>query len=440
MSYTQEQLEKWNYAIECFRKRPDVNPVSFEQWIKPIKLYAVISNEVIATSPCLHMMGPFIGRYRSDLEVVIRTVFGMEYSLTLTDPDKVPQIPTTPASASSLNPKYKFENFITGESNRFAYASALAVAEAPGLAYNPYFVYGDVGLGKTHLMNAIGNFILQRNPNTNILLTTSEALTNELVESILKHQGGSELRNKMRTVDVLMVDDIQFLSKTTRTQEEFFHTFNELYNNNKQIIVTSDRPPKELPTLEERLRSRFNWGLTVDIQKPDYETRIAILQQKAEEAGIAIPRDAIEYIAAHFDKSIRDLEGALTRVSAQSRLLNVPISLSLTESALGSLVTTQDTREITPQLIMMVISKKYSVSVDDLLSANRSRDIAVPRQIAIYLTRKLTELSTTSIGAAFGNRDHTTVLHSCEKIAKQVKDDVSFKRKMEELIDLVRNS
>lgn len=436
MAYTQEQLNNWNRVIECFRNS-GVATVSFNEWVKPMELYAVTSNEVIVTSPKLQMMGPIRGRYHSQLEVLVRTIFGIDYSLTLTEPDRVPQLPT---NTSTLNPKYQFDNFITGESNRFAYATALAVAEAPGVSYNPYFIYGDVGLGKTHLMNAIGNFILQRNPNTNILLTTSEALTNELVESILKHQGGSELRSKMRSVDVLMVDDIQFLSKTTRTQEEFFHTFNELYNNNKQIIVTSDRPPKELPTLEERLRSRFNWGLTVDIQKPDFETRIAILEKKAEESGVILPRDAVEYIASHFDKSIRDLEGALTRVSAQSKLAGSAITLDLAESALGSLVTTQDTREITPELIMEVVAKKYSVTVEDLLSPNRSRDIAVPRQIGMYLSRKMTELSTTSIGAAFGNRDHTTVLHSCDKIAKQVKDDVAFKRKIEELMSMIKNS
>ena len=436
VAYTQEQLGMWNRVVDSFRNG-GIAMVSFNEWIKPMQLFAVTSDEVIVTSPKLQMMGALRGRYQSQMEAVVRSVFGMSYRLTLLDPREVP---STRPDETMLNPKYQFDNFVVGAANNFAYAASLAVAEQPSDVYNPLFIYGDVGLGKTHLMNAIGNFIMRENPMANILLTTSERFTNELIDAIVKKRGTAELRAKMRNVDVLMVDDIQFLSKTTATQEEFFHTFNELYNNHKQIIISSDRPPKEIPTIEERLRSRFEWGLIVDIQKPDFETRVAILRRKADEEHIEIPYDAVEYIAAHFDKSIRDLEGALTRVAARSRLMNDSITLESAMETLSTLVSTPDTRKITPELIMDVIARKFDLTVDDLLSSKRNREIAGPRQIGIYLCREMTELSTTNIGRAFGNRDHTTVLHSCEKIADQIKNDLSFKKKVDELIAMVKNS
>ena len=272
-----------------------------------------------------------------------------------------------------------------------------------------------------------------------MLLTSSEHLTNELIDAIVRKKT-ADLRSRLRSVDVLMVDDIQFLAKAPSTQEEFFHTFNDLYNNHRQIIISSDRPPNEIPTIEERLRSRFAWGLIVDVQKPDFEHRVAILRKKTDEEYIDIPYDAIEYIASHFDKSIRELEGALNRVNARSQLMGEPITLESTIETLQSLAGARDTRKITPELILGVVARKYDLSTDDLLSSKRSRDIAVPRQIAIYLCRELTELSTTSIGRAFGGRDHTTVLHSCDKIADQVKSDFAFKRTVDELMELVKNS
>ena len=435
MAYTQEQLDVWNRIAEKLRE--SVSPVSYDAWIKPMRLFAVTSDEIIITSPILQAMGALRGRYESMIEAAVRVNYGMNYRLKLIDPKDAPKEVVT--NDTTLNPKYQFENFVVGKANNLAYAASLAVAEQPSDVYNPLFIYGDAGLGKTHLMNAIGNFIKHENPMANVLLTSSEHLTNELIDAIVCKKT-ADLRSRLRSVDVLMVDDIQFLAKAPSTQEEFFHTFNDLYNNHRQIIISSDRPPNEIPTIEERLRSRFAWGLIVDVQKPDFEHRVAILRKKTDEEYIDIPYDAIEYIASHFDKSIRELEGALNRVNARSQLMGEPITLESTIETLQSLAGARDTRKITPELILGVVARKYDLSTDDLLSSKRSRDIAVPRQIAIYLCRELTELSTTNIGRAFGGRDHTTVLHSCDKIADQVKSDFAFKRTVDELMELVKNS
>lgn len=435
LAYTQEQLDVWNRIAEKLRE--SVSPVSYDTWIKPMRLFAVTSDEIIITSPILQAMGALRGRYESMIEAAVRVNYGMNYRLKLIDPKDAPKEVVT--NDTTLNPKYQFENFVVGKANNLAYAASLAVAEQPSDVYNPLFIYGDAGLGKTHLMNAIGNFIKHENPMANVLLTSSEHLTNELIDAIVRKKT-ADLRSRLRSVDVLMVDDIQFLAKAPSTQEEFFHTFNDLYNNHRQIIISSDRPPNEIPTIEERLRSRFAWGLIVDVQKPDFEHRVAILRKKTDEEYIDIPYDAIEYIASHFDKSIRELEGALNRVNARSQLMGEPITLESTIETLQSLAGARDTRKITPELILGVVARKYDLSTDDLLSSKRSRDIAVPRQIAIYLCRELTELSTTNIGRAFGGRDHTTVLHSCDKIADQVKSDFAFKRTVDELMELVKNS
>ena len=435
MNYTPEQESLWNQVVESFRGT--LPTPSFNMWIRPMKLYAVTESEVMVTIDDVNVQLTMVQRYHTRMETAVRATFGMRYSFRILDKaqlEKQKQL----ISETMLNPKYTFDNFVIGSSNNFAYAASLAVAEQPSEVYNPLFIYGDVGLGKTHLMNAVGNFIIQQNPVARIMLTTSERFANELIEAIARKRGTAELRAKMRNVDVLMVDDIQFLGKTTACQEEFFHTFNELYNAGKQIIISSDRPPNEMPTIEERLRSRFGSGLIVDIRKPDFETRVAILKKKADEEDISIPYDCVEYIAAHFDKSIRELEGALTRVFAQSKLLGYPISMDLAMNALGNLAQTQDTRVVTPSIVMDVVAKKCGVTVDDLLSKKRNREIAVPRQIAIYICRELTDLSTTNIGKEFGGRDHTTVMHSCDKVGEQMKSEYSFKKKVEELIEMVK--
>lgn len=437
MNYTLEQEALWNEIVQSFQE--DMPGPSFNMWIRPLKLYAVSDTEVMVTiedSNAQAQIG-MMQRYHSRIETAVRARFGMRYSFRILDKEEIEKQKML-ISETMLNPKYTFDNFVIGDSNKFAYMASLTVAEQPNEAYNPLFIYGDVGLGKTHLMNAIGNFIIQQNPVARIMLTTSERFANELIEAIAKKRGTSDLRAKMRNVDVLMVDDIQFLSKTTASQEEFFHTFNELQNSGKQIVISADRPPNEMPTIEERLRSRFGSGLIVDIRKPDFETRVAILMRKAKEEGVDIPADVREYIAAHFDKSIRELEGALTGVIAKSRLLGYPISMELARNALGDLEQTQDTRVVTPAIVMDVISKKMGVTVDEILSPKRSRSITLPRQISMYICRELTDLSTTTIGKEFGGRDHTTVMHSCDKIEEQMKSDYSFKKKIDELISLVK--
>ena len=434
MNYTPEQQQQWEHAVETFRAV--LSAPAFDMWIRPLKLYSVTDSEVLVTCEdartpievARHMLPRFSPYIQAD--------FGRNYVIRLLDPAEIEHHRIV-IQDTMLNPRYTFDNFVVGESNKLAFAASLAVAEQPSEAYNPLFIYGDVGLGKTHLMNAIGNHIMRQNPMAEVMLTTSERFTNELIEKIRTHRGG-ELRSKMRSVDVLMVDDIQFLAKTTVTQEEFFHTFNDLYLSGKQIVISSDRPPNELPTLEERLRSRFGSGLIVDIAKPDFETRVAILQSKAEQDGIDLPSDAAEYIAAHFDKSIRELEGALTRVSARSRLLGDPISLKLAEQALGELAQTSDTRQITPGGIIRIVAEHYQVSAEDILSRKRSQEIVVPRQICIYICRELTDLSTNSIGREFGGRDHTTIMHSCEKVSKQMQEDHAFRRRVEGLMTAVK--
>jgi len=444
MSVTIEQQASWDRALEMMRQ--SLTPIRYDQWFKPLSLHSVTPKSLIikVDDPMSSFVITHIKQfYISQLHAICCTTFGIaapdEFDLELYPADKLPT--QQPASSkSTLNPKYTFENFVVGPSNNFAYAASLAVAEQPSDVYNPLFIYGGVGLGKTHLMNAIGNYILEENPTANVLCISSETFTNELIDTIIKKKGTSDLRNRMRNVDVLMVDDIQFLSKTVATQEEFFHTFNDLHGKGKQIIISSDRPPKDIPTIEERLRSRFEWGLIVDIQRPDFETRVAILRKKADEENIDVPYEVIEFIAQRVQSNIRELEGALNRVNAQSMLMNVPITLELANSSLSQLFNVRDVRKITPESIMSVVCAQYDVTQEDIISKKRNKEIALPRQIAMYLCREMTSLSTINIGRAFGGRDHTTVMHGCDKIEKSVKSDVAFRRRMDEIMELIRGA
>ena len=436
-NYTPEEKAAWDKALLSIKN--DIQPVSYDMWFKPLSLFAVTSTTIIMEIDDSFALSQLQSRYYTMLYSVLATTFGAPHELEFYTHDEVMKQRRN-MEKTMLNPKYTFENFVVGPSNSFAYAASLAVAEQPNDVYNPLFIYGGVGLGKTHLMNAIGNFISVADPTSNVLFISSETFTNELIETIVKKKGSAELRDRMRNVDVLMVDDIQFLSRTVATQEEFFHTFNHLHAKGKQIIISSDRPPKDIPTIEERLRSRFEWGLIVDIQKPDFETRVAILRKKAEEEGIDVPYEVVEYIAARVESNIRELEGSLTRVNAQSMLMKVPITVELAQDALSQFVKAHDVRRITPELIIRTVAQQYGVSEEDMTSKRRSREVALPRQIAMYLTRELTPLSTTNIGAAFGGRDHTTVMHGCEKIADTVKSDSAFRRRVEELMGLVKNS
>lgn len=436
MNYTPEQKMMWDKALSTLES--NIPEHMFNTFIKPLKLYSVTNDTLVIIAENVFNLSHLQARYKQQLFSAVHMAFGRSYELEFYTQDDLARN-ADKISSSSLNSKYTFDNFVVGASNSFAYAASLAVAENPSDTYNPLFIYGGVGLGKTHLMNAIGNYITSVNPTANVLFTTSETFTNELIDSIVKKRGTSDLRTRMRNVDVLIVDDIQFLSKTTATQEEFFHTFNDLHAKGKQIIISSDRPPKDIPTIEERLRSRFEWGLIVDIQKPDFETRVAILKKKADDEGIDVSFDVLEYIAQCVESNIRELEGALTRINAHSELMNMPITIELAQSALAQLVKARDVRKITPELIMEIIAKQYDITIDDLISKKRNREIAMPRQIAMYLCREMTSLSTTNIGRAFGNRDHTTVMHGCEKVADTMKEDFSFKKRVEEIMGLIKN-
>jgi chromosomal replication initiator protein len=322
-----------------------------------------------------------------------------------------------------LNPKYTFDSFVIGNSNRFAHAACLAVAEAPAKAYNPLFLYGGVGLGKTHLMMAIGHFVRSLPNELNVHYVTSEDFTNQMINAIRTNDTES-FRNKYRKVDVLLIDDIQFISGKERTQEEFFHTFNALYESNKQIIISSDRPPRDMEHLEERLKSRFEWGLTADIQPPDLETRIAILRKKAENENIQrISDEVFEFVATKAENNIRELEGCLTRIMAYSKITKSPISLELVNEALKDIIKNNENKRATPERITTLVCDRFSVSEDDMFSKKRSHDISYPRQISMYLLRELTDLSLSAIGKFFGGRDHTTVLHAYRTISKEMADN-----------------
>ncbi|MDR3588728.1 MAG: chromosomal replication initiator protein DnaA [Negativicutes bacterium] len=333
---------------------------------------------------------------------------------------------------SSLNPKYTFESFVIGNSNRFAHAASLAVAEVPAKVYNPFFIYGGVGLGKTHLMHAIGHRIRQTHPNMRVLYISSEKFTNELINSI--RDGNPEsFRQKYRNIDVLLVDDIQFLSKKEHTQEEFFHTFNTLHEANKQIIISSDRAPREIPTLEDRLRSRFEWGLITDIQPPDLETRIAILRKKAMLENLKVPNDIMVYIAGRIDNNIRELEGALIRVMAYSSLTGQSMDMTLATEALKDIFPNGRPKQITMELIQQVVANYFKLRQEELLAKKRTRNVAYPRQIAMYLCRELTETSLPRIGEMFGGRDHTTVIHAHDKINREKNEDAKLSNIIKEL-------
>lgn len=338
---------------------------------------------------------------------------------------------------SALNPKYTFETFVIGAGNRFAHAAALAVAEAPAKAYNPFFIYGGVGLGKTHLMHAIGHYVLEHNPAAKVMYISSEKFTNEFINAI-QYNRTDDFRNKYRNIDVLLIDDIQFLAGKESTQEEFFHTFNTLHEESKQIIISSDRPPKDIPTLEDRLRSRFEWGLITDIQPPDLETRVAILRKKAKADGLNIPNDVMMYIATKIDTNIRELEGALIRVVAYSSLINHDLSAELAAEALKDIISDSKPKTITITEIQKVVGEHFDLRIDDFKAKKRTKAVAYPRQIAMYLAREMTDFSLPKIGDEFGGRDHTTVIHAHEKISKELENNFSLRQTVENLKEKIK--
>ncbi len=424
----------WEEALKIIEE--EISPVSFETWIQPLIPCRIEGNQLILQAESDFFKDMIVKRNLPIIRNAVKYVTKKEYEIVITTEEEQKAEPKHPVrtekkaeneSTRNLNPKYVFDSFVVGNSNRMAHAASLAVAESPAQAYNPLFLYGNSGLGKTHLMHSIGHFILDKNPNAKVLYVTSETFTIELINSIQNNKN-EEFRNKYRNIDVLMIDDIQFISKKEGTQEEFFHTFNALYESNKQIIISSDRPPKEIKTLEDRLRSRFEWGLIADIQPPDFETRIAILKKKAERDHLVVPDDVMAYIAKNIASNIRELEGALTRIVAFATLTNQDISIALAENSLKDIFSEHSSAPLTPELIQQVVAEHYNIRVEDIQGSKKPKNIAFPRQVSMYLCRKLLDISLPKIGESFGGRDHTTVIYAISKIEKQLETDTVLQK------------
>ena len=426
--------EKWNQIKESIRTEYELTNISYETWIAPLKLYKVENNVVTIMIPSdqAQTINYISNKYGLFFKVTISEIMDHEYDVTFIlekDTASMGNSEVQPAGSISninyenanLNSKYKFDTFIVGSNNKFAHSAALAVAESPGEAYNPLYLYGGAGLGKTHLMHSIGHFVLEQNPNMKVLYVTSEQFTNEVIESIRSGNASAmnKFREKYRTIDVLMIDDVQFIIGKESTQEEFFHTFNALHSAGKQIILTSDKPPKDMETLEERIRSRFEWGLMADIGAPDYETRMAILRRKVESDDMSLSDDILNYIANNIKSNIRELEGALNKLLAYSNLEKTEITMEIAKKELQNIITPDKPREITPQLIIEVVSEHFQISLDQMISKNRSNEIARPRQIAMYLCKTMTDIPLDSIGSLLGGRDHSTIIHGIKKIADE---------------------
>jgi chromosomal replication initiator protein len=444
---------KWNEVLLYLKEEHEVSDVSFDTWLMPLKVYDVTEDHVVKLIVPDHIFLSYIKKkYNFLLKVAIEEITGIKCEIELMVADQIQEespssnqlimtnnnvVSQTAIQNANLNPKYTFDTFVVGANNNLAHAASLAVAESPGEIYNPLFIYGGVGLGKTHLMHSIANFILKNNPKAKILYVTSEKFTNELIDAIRNKNNISttEFREKYRNNDVLLIDDIQFIIGKESTQEEFFHTFNSLYEAKKQIIVSSDRPPKEIETLEERLRSRFEWGLTVDIQSPDYETRMAILRKKEEMEGYNIDNEVIKYIATNIKSNIRELEGALTKIVALSKLeKNKEINIALAEEALKDIVAPGESRTVTVESIIQIVADHYNLTNLDITSSRRNKEIAYPRQIAMYLCRTMTDTSLQEIGRLMGGRDHSTILHGIDKITSDLQSDTN----LQSTVDIIK--
>ena len=443
-------IEKnWEQILLNLKEEHEISDISFKTWLLPLKPYSFKNNTVTIIVPEQTFLAYVKRRYSLLMKVAISEFLGVECEIEFkledqlaeanlsTEPQLIEKNNTSVSpdviQSANLNPKYTFDTFVVGSNNNLAHAAALAVAESQGEIYNPLFIYGGVGLGKTHLMHAIAHFILKNTPTSKILYVSSETFTNELIDAIRNKNNitTTEFREKYRNNDVLLIDDIQFIIGKESTQEEFFHTFNTLYESKKQIIISSDKPPKEIETLEERLRSRFEWGLTVDIQSPDYETRMAILQKKEELEGYNIDNEVIKYIATNIKSNIRELEGALTKIVALSRLNKCDITLELAEEALKDIISPGAQREVTPDLIIQVVSDHFGLAPLDISSQKRNKEIVYPRQIVMYLCRNMTATPLQAIGRYLGGRDHTTVIHGADKITADLLKDETLKNTIE---------
>lgn len=441
--------EKWDDILLNIKEEHELSDVSFKTWLLPTKPHSMKGSKLLILVPDVHFLGYIKKKYSLLIQITIEELTGIECEVEFVTIEQLEEPQETTEKSrlierpgevnqqliqnANLNPRYIFDTFVVGASNNLAHAASLAVAESPGEIYNPLFIYGGVGLGKTHLMHSIGHFILKNNPQAKVLYVTSEKFTNELIDAIRNKNNISttEFREKYRNNDVLLIDDIQFIIGKESTQEEFFHTFNALYEAKKQIIISSDKPPKEIETLEERLRSRFEWGLTVDIQSPDYETRMAILRKKEELEGYNIDNEVIKYIATNIKSNIRELEGALTKIVALSKLNKQEITIELAEEALKDLISPNKEREITPEVIIQIVADHFGITGLDISSQKRNKEVVFPRQIVMYLCRTMTDTPLQAIGKYLGGRDHTTIIHGYEKIAADMEKNDTLRNTVE---------
>jgi len=431
----------------------DLSSQHFSTWIKPLKLVKIEQDMVYLEVPNRFVLDWVKDNYSKLIQKILEELSAVNYRLQfsvtgqardgLPGPSETPEIPNLPVNSQkkpvnnihsadiNLNRKYSFEEFVSGSSNQFAYAAAMAVANNPATTYNPLFIYGGVGLGKTHLVNAIGNAILNKSPQMRICYYTSEKFMNELINS-LRYNRMDEFRNKFRSMDVLLIDDIQFIAGKERTQEEFFHTFNALYESHKQIIVTSDKFPKDIPGLEERLRSRFEWGLIADIQPPDVETKLAILKMKAEQNSIKLPEEVALFLGNSVCSNVRELEGYLIRIGAYASLTSTPVSIEMARDVLKDILVERN-KELTVEEILKRVSSHFNIKISDIKSPKRLKTVVLPRQIAMYLSRQLTSSSYPEIGDRFGGKDHSTIIHAIRKIEKLMEEDFQLSSTIENL-------
>ena len=447
--------EKWAEIIHKLKIEYGLSNVSFRTWIEPLEVYNVSDSTVYILVPLKSSVDYISQKYLLPFQVCIAEITEQEFEVKFITVDDSQNInvknqddtykknvtQNSIFEQANLNPKYTFDTFVVGGNNNFAHAASLAVSESPGEIYNPLFLYGGVGLGKTHLMHSIAHFILEKDPTKKVLYVTSETFTNELIEALKsgKTSGGNELamtafREKYRNIDVLLIDDVQFIIGKESTQEEFFHTFNHLHVSGKQIIISSDKPPKDIETLEARLRTRFEWGLIADISSPDYETRMAILRKKEELDGLQkyhISNEVMQYIATNVKSNIRELEGSLNKLIALHKLKNEEINIMLAAEALKDIVSPHKNRQITPELILEVVSEHFSVSIADLKSGKRNANIVNSRQIAMYLCRTMTDTPLKSIGIMLGGRDHSTVSHGVDKVTEDIKTNEALNNTIE---------
>lgn len=446
----QEYTEKWNEVLK--EMESEVTAVSFDLWIKNLEPLKIDDDKLILLANTTNAKNQILKLHKEKLTNAIRKIYDTVNEFIIIDPSekeeffknnqkslKVEEVPIE--QKSNFNEKYTFNNFVVGKSNQFVYAAARSVAEEPGLKYNPLFIYGGVGLGKTHLLHSIGNYIKQNNPKLNVIYVTCDKFTNDYIESLRSNKDNSNqlFRDKYRNADVLMIDDIQFIAGKKATQEEFFHTFNDLYQNNKQIVICSDRHPRDIETLEERLRSRFTSGLIQDIQQPDFETRLAILQKKAQLEGYNVDKGVLDFIAEKVDSNIRELEGALRGTFFHAKLLDKPSATI--EDAEETLKETIDLNKekITAERIMDVVCKYYNIQKTDLVGKKKNKEIVDPRQVCIYLITELIDMPLASIGSLFGGRDHTTIIHARDKIASNIKTNNNLKITINDLTAMVKS-